>query len=50
MNFFKMNENTAWGKVEMRRGCIECGTEDLFGETAEVDDDGGASSDGGSNK
>lgn len=50
MNFLKSNEENNLGEIIMRTGCITCGQEDLFGESVEIEDDGGASSDGGSNK
>lgn len=49
MNFEKANNEDIFGKITPRRGCISCGTEPFFGG-GEVEDDGGASSDGGSNK
>lgn len=49
MNFVKSSEENDLGEIIMRRGCISCGFDDLFGG-GEVEDDGGASSDGGSNK
>lgn len=49
MNFVKSSENNNLGEIIMRTSCITCGPEDLFGG-GNVEDDGGASSDGGSNK
>lgn len=49
MNFLKSNEDNNF-EILMREGCITCGEDSQHGVTVDVEDDGGASSDGGNNK